>query len=132
MLLWPLAILLVVTVSVAESVGLRLEIYSGACCGLLIGATGMLFSRAIARRHEASRAVQGRWDVWRLWGAGFLVRLVLMGAFSLALFQCLGAGAPAALLSLTAIYLVSLFWDAGVLCRQLAATGAPAGTIEHG
>ncbi len=108
------------TALVAEWLGVRIAIYSGALGGMLLGLVGYLVAVHIAaRQREVPRAQAGRWDIWTCWGSGMLVRLVLLGLLALAYGYLLPLEYPTALLSLAAVYLVLLSWETAWLYYEL-------------
>ena len=108
------------TALMAEWVGTRLAIYCGALGGMLLGLVGYVVAVRIAGRHGSLRgATDGRWDIWTCWGVGLLARLALLGLLAWVYWWLLPSGLQSALLSLTAVYLVLLFWETAWLYRML-------------
>lgn len=107
-------------VCAAEGLGQRSEVYSGALSGGVLGAVGYEVARRIVGRQRAQPAGnEGRWDIWAMWGAGLLARLLLLGAFTVFFWFRDGAGFAATMISLAATYLVLLFWETAWLYRAL-------------
>lgn len=123
--------LAVATVVAGEATGKRIEIYAGALGGAVLGLVGILFGARIARKHQEAKARKdGRWDIWALWGSGMLLRLALLGIFGLACWKFFGPNVQPAMLSLAVVYLVLLFWEAGMLYRILIDKDPPTGTKD--
>ena len=124
--------LLLATLLAAEALGQRTEIYCGAAGGALVGLVGILFGARIAAKHRAAKTRKdGAWDVWALWGVGMLARLALLGVLALVFWKGLALDLPPAMLSLAAVYLVLLFWEAAWLHRILVQNNGRNG-MKHG
>jgi len=136
---WLLLPALMAAVAVAaELIGRRAEVYCGAAAGLLLGLVGHLFTaRAVSSDSGASRGEKGPgtlgakhpeeparqrvpdpFSPWCVWGAGFLVRFVLMGLLAGVFWLAWPGRFALPMLSMAAVYLALHFLEIAWLCRK--------------
>lgn len=93
----------------AELSGLRPEVYSGAGGGGLLGLVGFGAAWLIARPPKAAETEAGRGaDIWLVWGAGLLIRVLLLGVLAFVFWRVWGANCAVPMVSMAAVYLVLL------------------------
>jgi hypothetical protein len=91
---------------------LRLPMYCGGMAGLVLGVVAIPFLlqlKAMAGVKDASGAF------WKWWGAGLLLRMVILLGMALGLMSWFRQQSTAALLSLLAVYLIGMFVEAAWL-----------------
>jgi hypothetical protein len=126
-----LAVLAAAVTAAAELLGRRAEVYTGACGGALLGSVGFLSARWIVARHHAQPSAScGRGDIWAAWGLGLLARCLLLALLTWLFWVLWDGGFAVLMLSLAAVYVALLFWEAWWLCGRLS-SGA-AGGMKHG
>ena len=107
-------------IAAAEVLGRRAEVYAGAGGGLLLGLAGLLAAvRIVARQKAIACGAEQGHDIWAAWGAGLLVRFVLLGLVAWLFWWIWGPGAAAPMLSLAAVYLAMLFGETAWLYLRL-------------
>ena len=93
--------------------GLGTQVYAGGLAGLLLVLAGVPFAAKLARIKEAGARF------WKWWGAGVLVRLVLLLVLAVALGVLFPEGPAGALLSMAVLYLIGMFAEAAWLAKRL-------------
>ncbi|GMV81114.1 MAG: hypothetical protein AMXMBFR7_22980 [Planctomycetota bacterium] len=129
------AVLLIAAVLAAgEWIGPRADVYAGALGGGLLGAVGFVCGWVIKTRHARAQAKSaGKKDIWGVWGAGFLLRLALLGGLSWGFSAWRGPEFKTALLTMAATYLALLFLESYWLMQVLVDQGSTESSSErHG
>jgi hypothetical protein len=104
--------------------GLREQVYAGGLAGLFLALAGVPFAAKLARIKDAGTRF------WKWWGAGVLVRLLLLLVLAVALGVMFPEGPAGALLSMAVLYLIGMFSEAAWLAKRLV--GPPQSASRNG
>ncbi len=96
----------------------------GTAAGILVGFVGFVSAFQVAVRFrrdsaETRNTEPKRGDVWRPWAIGMLIRLVLLTVLVFLFMAVLEDHLAYAVLSMSGVYLLALFGEAGWLYKIL-------------